>query len=116
MTTQLAGPAETPAAAITEEFEVLLVSDDLEPGYSVFCLPLPGCNSQGDDRDEALAMIADAIQGFLQFSPRPERRPYDKERLIAEYTADGCSVEVATVTVPVCAAPYQTAQMPAQAV
>ena len=116
MTTQLAGPADTPAAAITEDFEVLLVKDDRDPDYAVFCLPLPGCNSQGDDRDEALAMIADAIQGFLEFSPRPERRPYDKERLIAEYTADGCSVEVATVTVPVCAAPYQSAQSPAQAV
>ena len=112
MTTQLASRAEAPAAV--EEFEVMLVSDDRDPGYAVFCLPLPGCNSQGDDREEALAMIADAIQGFLLFSPPPQRQPYDKESLIAEYTADGCSVEVTTV--PVCPAAYQATPLPALAV
>ena len=97
MTTQLASRAEAPAAV--EEFEVMLVKDDRDPGYAVLCLPFPGCNSQGDDREEALAMIADAIQGFLLFSPPPQRQPYDKESLITEYTADGCTVEIATVRV-----------------
>ena len=114
MTTQLAARDEAPVAAIVEEFEVMLVKDDRDPDYAVFCLPLPGCNSQGDDREEALAMIADAIQGFLLFSPPPQRQPYDKERLIAEYTADGCSVEVTTVQV--CPASYQAAPLPALAV
>ena len=113
MTTQFARPSEASVAAV-EEFEVMLVSDDRDPGYAVFCLPLPGCNSQGDDREEALAMIADAIQGFLLFSPPPQRQPYDKERLIAEYTADGCLVEVTTVQV--CPASYQVATLPALAV
>jgi predicted RNase H-like HicB family nuclease len=84
-----------------EEFEVLLVTDDREPGYAVFCPSLPGCNSQGDDRDDALAMIADAIQGFLMFASRPSAPEGRKERLIEEYTADGCQVEVVTVRVVV---------------
>ena len=91
-----------PRTKQSEEFEVLLVSDDLEPGYAVFCPSLPGCNSQGDDREEALAMIADAIEGFLAIPyTRPGVPPETRDRLIAEYTADGCRVEVATVQVVV---------------
>ena len=90
-----------PSAKQAEEFEVLLISDDIDPGYAVFCVSLPGCNSQGDDREEALAMIADAIEGFLMFPSRPAAPEDRKERLIAEYTADGCRVEVATVRVVV---------------
>ena len=99
MTTQLAGPADMPVAAITEEFEVLLVSDDLEPGYSVFCLSMPGCISEGDDREHALEMITEAIEGFLEFASRPERRPYDKDAVAREWEAIGCTVESAVVRV-----------------
>ena len=87
------------ADAATEDFEVLLISDDQDPGYAVFCPSLPGCGSQGDTRAEALAMIADAIAGFVPYythSRAPESR---KARMIAEYTADGCRVETATVRV-----------------
>ena len=98
MITQQANPVKPSPGAVVE-FEVVLVKDDRDPDYAVFCPSLPGCGSQGDTRTEALEMIADAIQGFLEFSPQPERPPYDKERLIAEYTADGCTVEVATVRV-----------------
>jgi predicted RNase H-like HicB family nuclease len=100
----MTSPSTTPqnaAASASEEFEVLLVSDDLEPGYAVFCPSLPGCISQGNDRDDALAMIVDAIEGFLMFSPRPAAPDGAKERLIAEYTEDGCRIEVASVTVAV---------------
>lgn len=99
MTTQLAGPADMPVAAITEDFEVLLVSDDLEPGYSVFCLSMPGCISEGDDREHALEMITEAIEGFLEFASRPERRPYDKDAVAREWKAIGCKVESAVVRV-----------------
>ena len=98
MTTPFAASQDISKAA-GEEFEVLLISDDLEPGYAVFCPAMPGCNSQGDDRDEALAMIADAIQGFLMFPSRPSAPADRKERLIEEYTADGCRVEITTVRV-----------------
>ena len=100
MTTQLAIRPEAPAAAVCEEFEVLLVSEALEPGYGVFCLALPGCNSQGDDREHALAMITEAIEGFLEFSSRPEKREcYDKAAVAREWESVGCKVESAAVWV-----------------
>ena len=34
-------------------------------GWSVSCLDLPGCHSQGESRDEALANIREAIQLWL---------------------------------------------------
>ena len=99
MTTQLVSRADAPVATSVEEFEVLLVSEPLEPGYGVFCLALPGCNSQGDDREHALAMITEAIEGFLEFSSRPERRPYDKDAVAREWEAIGCTVAAAVVRV-----------------
>ena len=98
MTTPSAAHQDVPTTA-TEEFEVLLVSDEREPGYAVFCPALPGCNSQGENREHALAMIAEAIEGFLLSAPRRDAVDGRKERLIAEYAADGCEVEVATVQV-----------------
>ena len=99
MTTPSAAHREVDETA-AEEFEVLLISDDLDPGYGVIVPALPGCVSQGDDREEALAMAMDAIQCYLAPPyPRPIAPAGEKERLIAEYTADGCRVELATVRV-----------------
>ena len=98
MTTPYTTKAETPAKQ-AEEFEVLLVSDDLEPGYAVFCPSLPGCNSQGDDWDEALAMITEAIAGFLEFAGRPAIEGNEMDRMIRDWTSAGCRVETATVWV-----------------
>lgn len=36
-----------------------------EEGYSVSCPGLPGCWSQGETEEEALANIRDAIQEYL---------------------------------------------------
>ena len=99
MTTLLAIRAEAPAAAVFEEFEVLLVSDDQEPGYSAFCLSMPGCISEGDDREHALAMITEAIELSLEFPPRTDRHPYDKSEIAREWEAIGCTVEAAVVRV-----------------
>jgi len=41
----------------------LLESDE---GWSVSCLDLPGCHSQGSSRDEALLKIREAIQLWLE--------------------------------------------------
>lgn len=88
--------------ATTEDFEVLLVSDDQDPGYAVFCPSLPGCGSQGDTHAEALEMIADAIAGYLAYDPtRPVVPASRKDDLIAEFTYEGSAVEVASVRVVV---------------
>jgi len=36
-----------------------------EGGYIVSCPQLPGCVTQGESVEEALAMIRDAIQGYM---------------------------------------------------
>jgi predicted RNase H-like HicB family nuclease len=41
----------------------LLLTDE---GWSVSCLDLPGCHSQGTSRDEALANIREAITLWLE--------------------------------------------------
>jgi predicted RNase H-like HicB family nuclease len=48
-------------------------------GYSVWGLDLPGCASQGDSYDEAMANIRDAIESYLEAHaklgrPVPEAR------------------------------------------
>ncbi len=39
---------------------------ETEEGWSVSCLDLPGCHSQGETRDEALLNIRDAIALWLE--------------------------------------------------
>jgi antitoxin HicB len=43
------------------DFKVLLDPDEETGGYVVTCPALPGCYSQGDTIDEALANIREAI-------------------------------------------------------
>jgi antitoxin HicB len=47
------------------EFDVVL---ELQPesGYAVYAPDLPGCVSEGDTKDEALANIQEAIAGYLE--------------------------------------------------
>ncbi|PIQ84108.1 MAG: HicB family protein [Candidatus Omnitrophica bacterium CG11_big_fil_rev_8_21_14_0_20_63_9] len=46
------------------KFTVVLESEP-EGGYSVFVPSLPGCASQGETKEEALANIREAIEGYL---------------------------------------------------
>lgn len=39
---------------------------ETEEGWSVSCLDLPGCHSQGDTRDQALTNIREAIGLWLE--------------------------------------------------
>ena len=39
---------------------------ETDEGWSVSCLDLPGCHSQGESRDEALANIREVIQLWLE--------------------------------------------------
>jgi len=47
-----------------KEYEVFLEEAE-EGGYVVTCPALPGCISEGETREEALANIKDAIEGYL---------------------------------------------------
>lgn len=47
------------------KLKVVLEPSD-EGGYTVRVPALPGCLSEGDNRDEALANIAEAIQVYLE--------------------------------------------------
>ena len=53
---------------------VILHPDLEDGGYWVDCPALPGCASQGDTVEEALAMIADAIEGHLEVAVGTARK------------------------------------------
>jgi antitoxin HicB len=49
----------------SREYEAVLIPEE-EGGYSVTVPALPGCTSQGETREEALAMIREAIELYLE--------------------------------------------------
>ena len=51
--------------AEARQFEVVLQPEE-EGGFSVFVPGLPGCASQGETREEALEMIKEAIEVYLE--------------------------------------------------
>ncbi|WDL99601.1 type II toxin-antitoxin system HicB family antitoxin [Alicyclobacillus sp. ALC3] len=46
-------------------FEVILTPEE-SGGFTVSCPAIPGCFSEGDTEEEALANIREAIQGCLE--------------------------------------------------
>ena len=44
----------------------VIVEAEEEGGYHVYCPSLPGCHSQGETIDEALANIREAIDLFIE--------------------------------------------------
>ena len=103
MTTSAANPVHTDYAAQAgnnREYEVLLVTHPDDEGYAVLC-PTLGCASQGDTREEALEMIADAISMLLDsYAENGLEPPFTPEAMaptVAEYQAEGYGVEIATV-------------------
>jgi predicted RNase H-like HicB family nuclease len=54
------------------KYRVTLVESD--EGFAVWCDDLPGCNSQGATREEALQNIRDAISEYLAAQPEIEER------------------------------------------
>jgi antitoxin HicB len=52
-------------AMAAREFEVVLLQED-DGAYSVTVPALPGCTSQGETRVEALAMIREAIEAYIE--------------------------------------------------
>jgi predicted RNase H-like HicB family nuclease len=61
------------------KFTVILEPEE-EGGYSIHCPALPGCHSQGENEEEALANIKEAILLCLEVIsedgyPIPEQKP-----------------------------------------
>lgn len=61
------------------EYTIVLDPDEEEGGYTVTVPALPGCVTQGETREEAIAMAEDAIRGYLEAlskdgQPIPEER------------------------------------------
>ena len=97
------------ASAVTENdlYEVILIYSGV--GYAAICPGIPGAVSQGTDRQDALAMIADAMaMGLMYPLPgddneprRTELRELGKARLaelVEECERDGWKYEVCEVT------------------
>lgn len=51
--------------ATPREYEVVLMHED-DGGFSVTVPALPGCVSQGETREEALSMIPEAIEVYIE--------------------------------------------------
>lgn len=49
-------------------YTAVLLADPEEGGYTAFVPALPGCISEGQTVEEALAMIEDAAAGYLAVS------------------------------------------------
>ena len=54
------------------KYRVTLVES--EEGFAVWCDDLPGCNSQGETREEALTNIKEAISEYRAAQPEVEKR------------------------------------------
>ena len=65
-------------------YRVILESEE-DGGYAVWVPALPGCVSQGDTFDEALANIREAIQCYLE-SCRKHGEPIPDEGAMPEWT------------------------------
>ena len=99
-----------------QKFIVILEQDE-KGVYAIHCPALPGCSSQGEDRENALTMIKEAIELVLEvIEERREKEPHlefvleetptllaEEVREILEFRAE-CGlpliVEFAEVTVP----------------
>jgi len=63
----------------------VILRKEKESGYSVQCLELPGCISEGETRKEALANIREAIEGYLEAFPE-ELEQVKRKRELVEIT------------------------------
>ncbi len=70
---------------MTRDFRVMLEPDD--GGYSVWVPALPGCVSQGDTAEEALANIREAIQAYVESAHR-HGDPLPDEDSLVEMTVE----------------------------
>ena len=74
--TSAVGAADDGAAKLRVNFET-----DEDGWVVASCPTLPGCHSQGRNRDEALANIREAVEGYLASMRSPGNAPSDSSGL-----------------------------------
>jgi len=67
-------------SVIVRTFHVVLEPES-EGGFSVYVPSLPGCASQGDTKEEALANIREAIEAYL-LSLKDDKLPFPADHAI----------------------------------
>jgi predicted RNase H-like HicB family nuclease len=65
----------------TMKMKIVLEPSD-EGGYTVYAPALPGCVSEGDTREEALANIREAIELYLEIDTQPMPETAEIEELV----------------------------------
>jgi predicted RNase H-like HicB family nuclease len=70
-------------------FTVILTPDEEDGGYVVECPSLPGCVSEGETVEEALANVKEAIEGCLEsLASRHEPLPHEGAVIVASVDVD----------------------------
>ncbi len=72
----------TTAQTVVRQFEVLMEPD--EEGFHVWCPALRGCHSWGETKDEARAMIREAIELWLEAADPVENPILERESITVE--------------------------------
>ena len=60
----------------------VVLREEEERSYSAKCLELPGCISEGETREETLANIREAIEGYLEAFPKELNQLKRKQELV----------------------------------
>jgi len=63
----------------------IILREEAEGGYSAQVVELPGCISQGENREETLSNIREAIEGYLEAFPE-ELNQLKREKELVEVT------------------------------
>jgi len=63
------------------KFTVIL-REEAEGGYSAQCIEFPGAISQGETREQAIANIREAIEGYLEAFPEEVNQLKRKRELV----------------------------------
>ncbi|MBI4333031.1 MAG: type II toxin-antitoxin system HicB family antitoxin [Chloroflexi bacterium] len=64
-------------------YTLILIPDSEEGGYTVRVPALPGCVTEGDTLEQAIAMARDAITGWIEAAEK-HGEPIPEEKLPAE--------------------------------
>ena len=74
-------------------YKLTTVIERDEDGYFVYVPELPGCMSQGDTLDEAVANIREATEGYLSvMSPEARAELRMKELLVSSVVIEDASL------------------------